>query len=58
MSRDGGAQTLDALVVDWDRAARWAGRMAPPGPTASRAELEALVGGLRDAAERAYPLAR
>lgn len=58
MSRDGGAPVHETLVVDWDRAARWAGRMAPPGPTAGRAELEAVVGGLRDAAERAYPLAR
>lgn len=47
----------EPLLVDWDRAARWAGRLAPPGPTASRAELEVVVAGLRDAAERALPLA-
>lgn len=45
------------LPVSWDRAARWAGRLAPPGPVAPRAELAALVAGLRDAAAAALPLA-
>ncbi|WP_182113017.1 zinc-dependent metalloprotease [Actinotalea sp. JY-7876] len=45
------------IQVDWERAAAWAGRLASPGPTAPRAELAALVDGLRDAAHRAYPLA-
>ncbi|MEZ0446732.1 zinc-dependent metalloprotease [Cellulomonas sp. ICMP 17802] len=39
--------------VDWELAARIAGRLAPPGPTADRAELTALVDELRDAAGRA-----
>ncbi|BDO43500.1 zinc-dependent metalloprotease [Cellulomonas sp. NTE-D12] len=39
--------------VDWSAAARVAGRLAPPGPTADRAELTALVAELRDAAARA-----
>ncbi|WP_421732220.1 zinc-dependent metalloprotease [Cellulomonas sp.] len=39
--------------VDWDLAARIAGRLAAPGPTADRAELTALVDELRDAAARA-----
>jgi coenzyme F420 biosynthesis associated uncharacterized protein len=39
--------------IDWALAASVAGRLAPPGPTADRAELVALVGGLRDAAARA-----
>jgi coenzyme F420 biosynthesis associated uncharacterized protein len=39
--------------VDWDLAARIAGRLAPPGPVADRAELTALVDDLRDAAARA-----
>lgn len=43
--------------VDWERAARWAGRLAPPGPTGTRADLERLVADLRNAAERARPLA-
>lgn len=46
-----------ALAVDWERAARWGGRLASPGPTASRTELEDLVAGLHDAAQRARPLA-
>jgi coenzyme F420 biosynthesis associated uncharacterized protein len=45
------------LPVDWERAARWAGRLAPPGPVAPRRELERLVADLRLAAERALPLA-
>lgn len=45
------------LDVDWVTAGRWAGRVAPPGPTASRDELEHVVAELRDAAERARPLA-
>ncbi len=52
-----GRDLPETLLVDWDRAARWAGRLAPPGPTASRTELERVVAGLRDAAERARPLA-
>ncbi|NUU18839.1 hypothetical protein HP550_16425 [Cellulomonas humilata] len=39
--------------VDWDLAARIAGRLAAPGPTADRAELTALVDELRVAAARA-----
>jgi coenzyme F420 biosynthesis associated uncharacterized protein len=39
--------------VDWDLAARIAGRLAAPGPAAERAELTALVDELRDAAGRA-----
>jgi coenzyme F420 biosynthesis associated uncharacterized protein len=46
-----------ALDLDWATAGRWAGRLAPPGPTASRAELQHLVADLRDAAHRARPLA-
>lgn len=45
------------FAVDWAKAARWGGRLASPGPTASRAELENLVAGLHAAAERARPLA-
>ncbi|QAY63674.1 hypothetical protein ET495_10920 [Xylanimonas allomyrinae] len=37
-------------VVDWPAAAEIAGRLAPPGPRASRGELQDLVGGLREAA--------
>lgn len=40
-------------LVDWRAAATVAGRLAPPGDTAPRAELEALVAELRDAAGRA-----
>ena len=39
--------------VDWELAARIAGRLAAPGPVADRAELTALVDELRDAAGRA-----
>ena len=39
--------------VDWSTAARVAGRLAPPGPQADRAELTALVAELREAAARA-----
>ncbi len=45
------------FAVDWEKAARWGGRLASPGPTASRGELEDLVAGLHAAAERARPLA-
>ncbi|WP_125776289.1 zinc-dependent metalloprotease [Antribacter gilvus] len=37
-------------VVDWPAAAQIAARLAPPGPQASRADLDALVAGLRTAA--------
>ncbi|WP_199422732.1 zinc-dependent metalloprotease [Actinotalea solisilvae] len=53
----GGGRVSDLLVVDWDRAARWAGRLAPPGPAVTRDEAAEAVAALRDAAERAYPLA-
>ena len=46
-----------AVEVDWDRAARWGGRLASPGPTPSREKLEETVASLRDAAARALPLA-
>ena len=39
--------------VDWGTAAKVAGRLAPPGPTADRDDLTALVAELRDAASRA-----
>jgi len=39
--------------VDWPAAARIAGRLAQPGPRASRDELTALVAELHDAARRA-----
>jgi coenzyme F420 biosynthesis associated uncharacterized protein len=39
--------------VDWQLATRIAGRLAAPGPVASRDELTALVDELRDAAARA-----
>lgn len=42
---------------DWELAARWGGHWASPGPTAPRAELEALVARLRASATRAVPLA-
>lgn len=38
-------------VVDWSAAAQIAARLAPPGPRAPQAELEALVSGLRQAAD-------
>ncbi|WP_028050631.1 zinc-dependent metalloprotease [Cellulomonas sp. URHD0024] len=44
---------LRAGLVDWQRAARIAGRLAKPGPTAERGQLESLVDELRDAAGRA-----
>ncbi|WP_426594260.1 zinc-dependent metalloprotease [Cellulomonas sp. McL0617] len=40
-------------LVDWRRAAAIAGRLAMPGPTAERGQLESLVDELRDAAGRA-----
>ncbi|WP_154795671.1 zinc-dependent metalloprotease [Occultella kanbiaonis] len=40
-------------AVDWDLAARRAGRLARPGPTAERDELSALVASLRTGAARA-----
>lgn len=40
-------------LVDWEDAAQIAGRLASPGPVASRHELEALVASLRGAAARA-----
>ncbi|AEE44696.1 conserved hypothetical protein [Cellulomonas fimi ATCC 484] len=43
----------DTAPVDWPAAARVAGRLSRPGPAASRAELDDLVAGLRDAAHRA-----
>jgi len=42
-------------IVDWSAAAQLAGRLARPGPQASRDELADLVEGLRDAASRAVP---
>lgn len=42
-----------AAPVDWPTAARIAGRLARPGPAATRGEVEDLVAGLRDAAHRA-----
>ncbi|ROS25900.1 zinc-dependent metalloprotease [Cellulomonas sp. PhB150] len=41
---------MEQPPVDWDAAAKVAGRLAPPGPRADRAELEDLVGQLRDVA--------
>lgn len=40
-------------LVDWQRAAAIAGRLAKPGPKAERGQLEGLVDELRDAAGRA-----
>ncbi len=45
-------------TIDAERAGRWAGRLAHPGPTADRAELQRLVDDLRAAGERALPHAR
>jgi len=45
----------DASIVDWSAAAQIAGRLARPGPQATRDELADLVEGLRDAAETAVP---
>lgn len=42
-------------VIDWAGAAQVAGRLARPGPAATRAQGNALVDGLRDAARRAVP---
>jgi coenzyme F420 biosynthesis associated uncharacterized protein len=53
-ARPGPARGLD---VDWALAGRWAGRLASPGPTASRDELARLVEDLHDAARRALPMA-
>ena len=44
---------LSAGLVDWQRAATIAGRLATPGPTAERGQLQSLVDELRDAAGRA-----
>ena len=44
-----------ASIVDWSAAAQGAGRLARPGPQASRDELGDLVDGLRDAASAAVP---
>lgn len=40
-------------LIDWSDAARVAGWLVPPGPTASRTEIEDLVASLRRAAARA-----
>ena len=53
----GPAAPAPAVEVDWDLAARWGGRLASPGPTRARAELEQTVASLHDAAVRALPLA-
>lgn len=45
------------LLPDWETAGAWAGRLAPPGPTASRTQAQRLVAGLHDAAHRAGALA-
>jgi coenzyme F420 biosynthesis associated uncharacterized protein len=45
----------DASIVDWSAAAQIAGRLARPGPQASRDELADLVEGLRTAAQDAVP---
>jgi coenzyme F420 biosynthesis associated uncharacterized protein len=42
-------------IVDWRAAAQLAGRLARPGPEATRDELADLVDGLRDAAAAAVP---
>ncbi|MBM7479945.1 zinc-dependent metalloprotease [Oerskovia jenensis] len=49
------SSVVGAPLVDWTSAAQIAARVAPPGPTASRDELAALVAGLRDAASAAVP---
>ncbi|QJW35789.1 zinc-dependent metalloprotease [Cellulosimicrobium protaetiae] len=51
---DGDPSRGDA-IVDWSAAAQIAGRLARPGPQASRDELADLVEGLRTAAEAAVP---
>ena len=45
-------------TIDAELAARWAGRLAPVGPTADQAVLRSLVADLRAAGERALPFAR
>lgn len=49
------SSVLGTPLVDWVAAAQIAARVAPPGPTASRDELAALVAGLREAASAAVP---
>lgn len=49
------SSVVGAPLVDWTSAAQIAARVAPPGPTASRDELAALVEGLREAASAAVP---
>lgn len=49
---------LRAPTVDWPAAGRWAAAVVPAGPTPSAAEAAEVVATLRDAAERAYPVAR
>lgn len=44
-----------APLVDWAVAAQMAGRLARPGPVATRGELADLVDGLRSAASAAMP---
>ena len=51
------AQAPAALDLDWEVAGRWGGRLASPGPTPARAELEALVADLHAAVGLARPLA-
>ncbi|MCL3861447.1 zinc-dependent metalloprotease [Actinotalea sp. K2] len=46
-----------SIDVDWSAAARLAGRLASPGPTDGRAELERLVNALHVDADRALPIA-
>ena len=46
---------VGAPLVDWSAAAQIAGRVARPGPLASREELAELVAGLRTAASDAVP---
>ncbi|MFJ4107006.1 zinc-dependent metalloprotease [Oerskovia enterophila] len=46
---------LGTPLVDWSAAAQIAGRVARPGPLASRDELAELVAGLRAAASDAVP---
>jgi coenzyme F420 biosynthesis associated uncharacterized protein len=46
---------VGAPLVDWSAAAQIAGRVARPGPLASRDELAELVAGLRTAASDAVP---
>lgn len=53
MVDDDSAGAGAAGLVDWGLAAAVAGRLAPPGPVADRAELTALVAELRAAAARA-----